>query len=401
MNDNDNDKKYLMDEESAKKYQKTVDSFHIPAFYKLLIKEGKLTEGEYFEKVLPEKRLKKIEKQIAELEKKQTHAIDNQVVFNKGIMEQIAELKEFDKGSQKWSVLIEAILRELTYKIKYHHEREDRNEQIASGCEPINEYEELLEKLESPKQTEKKEKMTDDEIMRFNEEFMAKINKRKVQPLEDSGGEDIDYEKWREEMKEKYPASCYESEDSGGSKSVELGLRDSKDEVSSRNTEEKPLDSLTRFRNKVLEPFNEKSGAKERNGEHTIPEIRGHPEVNVVEIQPDSKLPEQDDKGYVYFDEKEYSWDGNYDLGGEKTEPEREYPKVVYQLGSDSKEYVELKKKYNKLIEDFLEKLEFLRDSVLEAPIISGNVQDLRDHVHDVKDLIVKDIKEYAGRLKK
>jgi len=31
--------------------------------------------------------------------------------------------------------------------------------------------------------------MTDDEIMRFNEEFMAKISKREVQPLEDSGSE--------------------------------------------------------------------------------------------------------------------------------------------------------------------------------------------------------------------
>ena len=37
----------------------------------------------------------------------------------------------------------------------------------------------------------------------------------------------------------------------------------------------------------------------------------------------------------------------------EKTEPEK-YPKVVYQLGSDSKEYMELKEKYDKLIEGFI-----------------------------------------------
>jgi len=37
----------------------------------------------------------------------------------------------------------------------------------------------------------------------------------------------------------------------------------------------------------------------------------------------------------------------------ELIEPEK-YPKVVYQLGSDSKEYIELKKKYDKLIEDIL-----------------------------------------------
>ncbi|GAJ04999.1 unnamed protein product, partial [marine sediment metagenome] len=30
------------------------------------------------------------------------------------------------------------------------------------------------------------------------------------------------------------------------------------------------------------------------------------------------------------------------------------YPKIVYQLGTDSKEYVELKKKYDKLIEGFI-----------------------------------------------
>lgn len=36
-----------------------------------------------------------------------------------------------------------------------------------------------------------------------------------------------------------------------------------------------------------------------------------------------------------------------------KTEPEK-FPKVVYQLGSDSKEYVELRKKHDKLIEGFI-----------------------------------------------
>ena len=32
--------------------------------------------------------------------------------------------------------------------------------------------------------TKKKEKMTDNEIMLFNELLMSKINKRKIQPLE-------------------------------------------------------------------------------------------------------------------------------------------------------------------------------------------------------------------------
>ena len=35
-------------------------------------------------------------------------------------------------------------------------------------------------------------------------------------------------------------------------------------------------------------------------------------------------------------------------------EKDRKYPKVVYQLGSDSSEYIELKKKFDKLTEDFL-----------------------------------------------
>jgi hypothetical protein len=53
------------------------------------------------------------------------------------------------------------------------------------------------------------------------------------------------------------------------------------------------------------------------------------------------------------------------------------------------------------LIEGFKDKLEFLRDKVLEAPILSGSVQDLRDHIHDLKDLVVKNINEYEGMLNK
>lgn len=84
--------------------------------------------------------------------------------------------------------------------------------------------------------------------------------------------------------------------------------------------------------------------------------------------------------------------------GGEKTEPENDEPwecpichKTVY-IG-----YTVHRHCLDKLIEVFLEKLEFLRDKVLEAPIISGSVQDLRDHIHDIKDLVIKTIKEYEG----
>jgi DNA-directed RNA polymerase subunit RPC12/RpoP len=42
----------------------------------------------------------------------------------------------------------------------------------------------------------------------------------------------------------------------------------------------------------------------------------------------------------------------NFKTPKEKPEPEA-FPKIVYQLGSDSKEYIELKEKYDKLIEDF------------------------------------------------
>lgn len=37
----------------------------------------------------------------------------------------------------------------------------------------------------------KKEKMTDNEIMLFNEEIMAKVNKRKIQPLEKEKENDL------------------------------------------------------------------------------------------------------------------------------------------------------------------------------------------------------------------
>ena len=40
--------------------------------------------------------------------------------------------------------------------------------------------------------------------------------------------------------------------------------------------------------------------------------------------------------------------------------PPEPYPKVVYQLGTDSKEYFELKEAYDKLISDFVEKLKNL-----------------------------------------
>ena len=56
-----------------------------------------------------------------------------------------------------------------------------------------------------------------------------------------------------------------------------------------------------------------------------------------------------------------------------------------------------LKKQKQELIEAFKIKLEILRDRILEAPIISGSVQDLRDHTHNIKDLVVKIIKEYKG----
>lgn len=53
------------------------------------------------------------------------------------------------------------------------------------------------------------------------------------------------------------------------------------------------------------------------------------------------------------------------------TEPEKEYPKVVYQLGSDSKEYIELKEKYDKLIEDIQDDLEEIMGWCYGLPVDS------------------------------
>jgi len=62
--------------------------------------------------------------------------------------------------------------------------------------------------------------------------------------------------------------------------------------------------------------------------------------------------------------------------------------------------YVLHAKEKQELIEAFKDKLEILRDKVLEVPILSGSVQDLRDHIHDLKDLVIKNINEYDGVLK-
>jgi len=66
-------------------------------------------------------------------------------------------------------------------------------EHYTKGDEGIFEYwEKVKNHYEKEASGGEKEKMTDDEIMRFNEELMAKINKREVQPLEDSEGEKVE-----------------------------------------------------------------------------------------------------------------------------------------------------------------------------------------------------------------
>ena len=54
-----------------------------------------------------------------------------------------------------------------------------------------------------------------------------------------------------------------------------------------------------------------------------------------------------------------------------KNEPGKKYPKVVYQLGSDSKEYIELKKKYDKLIEEFEKIIDWIEEEYNEQGKIS------------------------------
>jgi flagellar hook-associated protein FlgK len=69
----------------------------------------------------------------------------------------------------------------------------------------------------------------------------------------------------------------------------------------------------------------------------------------------------------------------------EETEPERKHPKVVYQLGSDSKEYIELKEKYDKLIKEFSEKL----FSIFECVSLSETERKCAEY-----------LKEYEGMVK-
>lgn len=71
------EKKYIMDEKSAKEYKRGIDVLSIPNEWKAQIKLGKITETEYFEKIVPEQRLKRIEKELIDLRKMQEQ-IDEQ-----------------------------------------------------------------------------------------------------------------------------------------------------------------------------------------------------------------------------------------------------------------------------------------------------------------------------------
>ena len=83
------------------------------------------------------------------------------------------KLMEFEKTIIYKIDSLEKVLRDIMKKCKYCYD---------------------FEKLDSPKEQTVKPKMTDDEVMRFNEELMGKIHKRKVQPLDKMEKKEIEKE---------------------------------------------------------------------------------------------------------------------------------------------------------------------------------------------------------------
>jgi len=148
----------------------------------------------------------KIEEQIADLQLK--HEIyDSHIVGENYIYPMIYKLEEV---LRELNQIVKGIAFDLNkegnltaYNYNHYRERLQENEEkLDAGsarqtendkCKEVTGFSlkeiELLKEIYLKEKTEKKEKMTDDEIMRFNEEVMAKVNKRKVQPLEASGGE--------------------------------------------------------------------------------------------------------------------------------------------------------------------------------------------------------------------
>ena len=53
-----------------------------------------------------------------------------------------------------------------------------------------------------------------------------------------------------------------------------------------------------------------------------------------------------------------------------------------------------------KLIAEFLEDWDDLRDFVLEAPILSSDIMDLKEYIHSIKDDIKTRRKKWEGRKK-
>lgn len=52
-----------------------------------------------------------------------------------------------------------------------------------------------------------------------------------------------------------------------------------------------------------------------------------------------------------------------------------------------------------KLIAKFLERLDYLRDFVLEAPILTKDILEIKEYIHTIKDEIKKELMKWQKKL--
>lgn len=316
--------------------------------------------------------LEKQKEQIAELKELHKHQSENDQIIFQDVYKQINELKEevglHDRLLTHYKEHIgnlEEVLRdEFNFRVKWCAKAINmdslegilRPEQITHLEEQVGFYLKLLEKLDAPKETEKKE-IPSENLRTCSEcqKIFKSIELRKNHEFLIHGiGEFI--------------------KDSEGNEPCPICFGDKLDDLNQIEDEDKRYHAIQDFINGLLNS----EGEKEEDS-HSKERVDGDVSARGNNLASDSKLPEPNipirENGddvlfydpcsackfeptdsqdlcskncFVKTDGHRSAWEPK-----EKTEPEK-FPKVVYQLGTDSKEYVELKKKYDKLIEGFI-----------------------------------------------
>jgi hypothetical protein len=321
--------------------------------------------------------IEKNKKQIDVLKLNQTDGTPNQNFIAIHILKN--GLTQIGLKSDNWFKKIEVVLRDIGKEFDIHL---DKDHGYANGGRVRSRLAKLLEKLDS--KTEK-----------IDSETLKKI-KNLAQEESDFYDKYGYYSFWSDKLKaqriknsKKLPAficalkeqeQCDEEGSMDCLKGNSDGIRNNEGVCvhSKRELEYLPEPQCNHFGCK-------KAGIKEFNG---VPYCEKH----YNEKHPIKKATEPEKELYEL-----YLKDGGQYYFKKITHPFTEYNNMVHlAIGK----IVVNRSDKQELIEGVQDKLEFLRDKVLEAPILSGSVQDLRDHIHDLKDLVVKNIEEYEGMLK-